>query len=949
MLEIPSLYRPSEFLTKILLLLALLSLTFAQANGADSGIKGNAPKEISASASVTPLPLFKDMTAPAVKSLSVIQDRQVVRSRPVAIDRSLLNEGADLATGSVVQKKSLSLNLFDNVSFIADLDRVELNAQGATWVGTLRGIEHSQVVIVVTGDIVAGNITMPDGRYHIRYAGDQVHEVQKIDPSLFPKDEPSTPIPVLNGPKSALDIPAADVQADDGSIIDVMVVYSATARAGAGGSAAMQALVNLGFAETNQSYQNSGVNQRIRLVHVEEVAYTETGSILDALQCITDTSDGCLDNIHALRNTYRADLVSFWVEEGDYCGIANMMNTVSASFESQGFSAVSRSCATGYYSFGHELGHNMGATHDVYVDSANTPYPYAHGYTYLAAASPWRTIMAYNDACQDVGKYCTRLQYWSNPAILHGGVAMGNTQADNHQALNNTAKIVANFRSSVAIPTCTITLSSSSQSAAASAATGSVGVTASATGAACAWSAASNTSWISIVSGASGNGSGTVGYSVLANTGSTSRVGTLNIAGQTFTVTQAGSATTCTPTVLTTSRTLNGSLSSSDCLDSNPDGSHYYYDLFVFSGVPGKKLSLFASSSQFDPDLLLIAPDGSMVYNDDGGGGTSPAISTTLNQTGSYQIWLSSALTLQTGSYSFSFSLGLAAGALPDLVMSSVSAGTQAQAGGNLYMSCVVKNQGLGAAPASGAGIYLSTNNIISTGDIDTGFVCPIPALAAGASYSGCSGNITLPSSVAAGTYYLGVYADRDSAIPESSESNNGLAAPTTTQVSSATSSVNTSVIEFYNTTLDNYFITADASEAAAIDNGSAGAGWSRTGNSFKAGGSTSVCRFYGSQSPGPNSHFYTVDPAECANLKVLQASTPATQPRWNYEGLAFSSTPATSGACLSGTTPIYRAYNNGSTRGVDSNHRITSSQTAIQQVVARGWSNEGVVMCAPL
>jgi Repeat of unknown function (DUF5648) len=45
---------------------------------------------------------------------------------------------------------------------------------------------------------------------------------------------------------------------------------------------------------------------------------------------------------------------------------------------------------------------------------------------------------------------------------------------------------------------------------------------------------------------------------------------------------------------------------------------------------------------------------------------------------------------------------------------------------------------------------------------------------------------------------------------------------------------------------------------------------------------------------------------------------------------------------------PIYRAYNNGSARGIDSNHRITSSATAIQQVLARGWVDEGIVMCAP-
>ena len=157
-----------------------------------------------------------------------------------------------------------------------------------------------------------------------------------------------------------------------------------------------------------------------------------------------------------------------------------------------------------------------------------------------------------------------------------------------------------------------------------------------------------------------------------------------------------------------------------------------------------------------------------------------------------------------------------------------------------------------------------------------------------------------------------------------------------------------TQVVEFYNINLDNYFITADSGEAAAIDRGSAGPGWSRTGFTFKSGGDTSVCRFYGSMSPGPNSHFYTADSGECAYLKALQQSTPSSQKRWNFESMDFLATLPANGTCAAGTVPVYRAYNNGFARNVDSNHRITSSTAAIQQVVARGWSSEGVVMCAP-
>jgi Repeat of unknown function (DUF5648) len=156
------------------------------------------------------------------------------------------------------------------------------------------------------------------------------------------------------------------------------------------------------------------------------------------------------------------------------------------------------------------------------------------------------------------------------------------------------------------------------------------------------------------------------------------------------------------------------------------------------------------------------------------------------------------------------------------------------------------------------------------------------------------------------------------------------------------------SVVEFYNTNLDTYFLTADPNEAAAIDSGAAGPGWSRTGSNFNAGGPTPVCRFYGSLVPGPNSHFYTALADECAALKQLQAVTPPSQKRWNFESLDFATTVPAGGVCPADTRAVYRAYNNGFTRGIDSNHRITTSLAGIQQVVARGWGNEGVVMCAP-
>src|SRR6266542_6366854 len=92
---------------------------------------------------------------------------------------------------------------------------------------------------------------------------------------------------------------------------------------------------------------------------------------------------------------------------------------------------------------------------------------------------------------------------------------------------------------------CTPTISPTSQSIAAAGGTGSSTITA---GAGCSWTAVSNAAWITVSTGASGSGSGTATFGIAAYTGTTSRTGTLTIAGSTFTVTQQA-AVVCGPTI----------------------------------------------------------------------------------------------------------------------------------------------------------------------------------------------------------------------------------------------------------------------------------------------------------------------------------------------------------------------------------------------------------------
>src|SRR5207253_1832513 len=115
-----------------------------------------------------------------------------------------------------------------------------------------------------------------------------------------------------------------------------------------------------------------------------------------------------------------------------------------------------------------------------------------------------------------------------------------------------------------------------------------------------------------------------------------------------------------------------------------------------------------------------------------------------------------------------------------------------------------------------------------------------------------------------------------------------------------------------------------------------------RTGDKFKPGGSTPLCRFFGNtnvnpatgQRYGPNSHFYTADPAECAQLKALYNPN---EKSWKFESNDFSTTPAIAGQCPASLSPVYRTYNDGFAKGVDSNHRITANKAAYDEQVAQG------------
>lgn len=381
----------------------------------------------------------------------------VTRSRSVTIDWSTLQ--------AVRPGDNLQLNLFDDVIIDASIISVSSENNVTTWIGQIGDDPLAQLIMVSSEGVVSGSVSTPDGLYEVRAAGGQVHKIQQIDQSAFPEEMP--PVVIGGEQLEAAADQASDAPLDfndDAGTIDVLVLYTPRARSAAGSEAAIRNLINLAVAETNTSYSNSGITQRLRLVNAQEIAYTEASSMDLDLSYLQGSYDSYMNQAHTLRDTYGADLVSLIVEASQYCGIAYMMDGVSTGFAAYGFSVVARSCATGYYSFGHELGHNMGAGHDWYVDTSVNPYTHSHGY--VNVSERWRTVMAYNDECTAGGVSCTRLPFWSNPAVIRYGEPMGVASgtdtsctyrdrdhppcdADDHRTLNDTAFTVANFRRSV--------------------------------------------------------------------------------------------------------------------------------------------------------------------------------------------------------------------------------------------------------------------------------------------------------------------------------------------------------------------------------------------------------------------------------------------------------------------------------------------------------------------
>jgi len=382
--------------------------------------------------------------SPATKGLAKV-DATAVKARLVRPDLVALDEIARLDLDTR-QKTRFNIDLFPGLDVEAETVGAERRADGVTLFARLTGFELGSAVFTITNGVMTATVDFPGGSFVVTPGADGLHKVAQTSADLFPAEL---------SPRAAFAVKRADANAeftskvapaDSGRLIDVMIVWTPAAQSAAGGLAAMNSLAQAAVDSANAAYRNSGIAQRLRLVHGQQVAYTERtscpagGSVFDcALDDLTDFGDGQLENVHTLRDLHGADLVALLIDDYAYCGLAWLPSTPSSSL---GFSVTAHHCAVGNKSFAHELGHNMGAHHDpANARGGGGPKPFNKGY--ISPQSDWRTVMSYGAPCGN----CTRINYFSNPKLTFNGSALGTTAVSNNaHVLNFTGKPIAEYR-----------------------------------------------------------------------------------------------------------------------------------------------------------------------------------------------------------------------------------------------------------------------------------------------------------------------------------------------------------------------------------------------------------------------------------------------------------------------------------------------------------------------
>lgn len=397
-----------------------------------------------------PPPLFLEIPQGVLASVRPANANSS-RSRVVRLDAGLIAPGR----GSLQQPGTrLTANFFDDAEHVIRVDRVDLREPGTfSCLGHVENVPGSSVVLAAVDGALAGTITLPGSEpFQVQCVGEGLHRVSQVNhltgdwcatTSLPARSDATNPDAAFRAALPA-GLPSAArtaATATEPAVIDFLVLYTPRARAGAGGEAGVNALLDFAVAENNFCYANSGIQARWNIVGRHEIEYADSGDITTDWKWLQADP-----NVAALKLAHRADVVLL-VVEFDRFGWAGVAAPSSAG---QGYAVFLRpGIASGDYLVAHEVGHLLGAGHDRFTCTSRGSragcgafYPaYSYGHRFEADGMTYVTVMSYAP-----GIY---VPHFSNPSVLFRGVPTGvavgfSNAADNAQTINQVAPFVAN-------------------------------------------------------------------------------------------------------------------------------------------------------------------------------------------------------------------------------------------------------------------------------------------------------------------------------------------------------------------------------------------------------------------------------------------------------------------------------------------------------------------------
>ena len=389
--------------------------------------------------------------------------------RPPMVEYALTKDAG--AAGPAKDAARITVALSDDTSLSIRRTSVEIRSDMCVWRGVVEETGAPATIMWWPGGKMAGTVQHQGRLYSIRHLGGELIAVVEMGEDRMPQEHaamsprPRADDPTLRDdplvqqgdasalrPKPAAPTPPAAIEtktaeradkeragaqaAPSGTVtIDIIVAY--TKKAASNYADVKRELIDLAIEEGNESFRMSSLGQvQLRLVHAYETDYVEDGAAhFDHVWRFADRGDGYMDEIHALRDKYKADVAILIVDDPKGCGLATR---VYADAE-EAFAVVHHECAASTYSLAHEIGHLIGARHDLSLDKMMTPFAYGHGYV---NGTKWRDIMSYKESCGG----CPRLPVWSSPVVLVRGEPAGTPELDNARVIREHAARVAAFR-----------------------------------------------------------------------------------------------------------------------------------------------------------------------------------------------------------------------------------------------------------------------------------------------------------------------------------------------------------------------------------------------------------------------------------------------------------------------------------------------------------------------